>query len=123
MASGGLSLKFLGTESFLNQLPAPNRGNPPLKKPVPKSAQICFQPFETEPALLHDIASRFSQFHVPFTWMDALMFAKALRRLEKGSKDGGIQQGSRVLFALAAHEAGCIGSTPQTLQISEELMP
>ena len=87
-----------------------------------KPAQIVFQPFEAEPALLHHIASRYSQFQVPFAWMDALKFAKALRRLEIGSEAGGIHQGSRVLVALAVPGANCFGSTPKTLQISEELM-
>ena len=59
-------------------------------------------PLCVEPDMLRAIATRYSQMQIPFSWMDALTTAKALRRLERGTEEEGIRQGARVLYDVTA---------------------
>lgn len=87
-----------------------------------KPTQSIPRPFVVESGMLSAIASRYSQFRVPFTWMDALKFAKALRRLESKTAEEGIRQGTRVFYDVAAPDAGPKASSLEISRISAELM-
>ena len=83
-------------------------------------------PLCVEPDMLRAIANRYSQNQVSFRWIDALITAKALRRLELGTEDEGIRQGARVLFDITALSVEAKASAPEIARIRElmrALMP
>ena len=82
-----------------------------------KPEQNKANPLCVESDMLRAIAKRYSQMLMPFSWMDALKTAKALRRLERGTEEDGIRQGTRILYDITALSADAKANTPEIARI------
>lgn len=88
-----------------------------------KPAEHISKPFHVEAELLDAIANLHTQFFMPFTWMNALTFAKQMRRFERGIEEDGIRQGSRILYDVSRVCAeDCAGGHAAIDRISGQLM-